>query len=323
MGAHFCFCVKNAEGPSAHRHRHFPLWKGPLLCLRPRAAAQYRPPQPPAEKFPFRRAFAFPRTVRRHFFAPARDVKAAASPRPPNFHGPIGKTAGQVYQTTISDSGISFAGITPESPVTVGNITDGSGCGTASIAEACRRVRAPIKLTEYGAHAIGSSKKVWGSFAGEPGSKTVSPRGKDVHSQYGLQQPSSHSSGFPRCGHRHAALCPGLLRPVCGSCSGGLRFCFRAGRRKSRRDLRETGGKECSFFPPAAFRTRLPGRRLHRLPAFLRRLGRRLLQGKNLLCIGVVQILQRIILVLQNFGAAVGEGLLQLHLVCHFLLLGR
>ena len=214
MGAHFCFCVKNAEGPSAHRRRHFPLWKGPLLCLRPRAAAQYRPPQPPAEKFPFRRAFAFPRTVRRHFFAPARDVKAAASPRPPNFHGPIGKTAGQVYQTTISDSGISFAGITPESPGTVGNITDGSGCGTASIAEACRRVRAPIKLTEYGAHAIGSSKKVWGSFAGEPGSKTVSPRGKDVHSQYGLQQPSSHSSGFPRCGHRHAALCPGLLRPV-------------------------------------------------------------------------------------------------------------
>ena len=165
------------------------------------------------------------------FFAPTRDVKAAASPRPPNFHGPIGKTAGQVYQTTISDSGISFAGITPESSGTVGNITDGSGCGTASIAEACRRVRAPIKLTEYGAHAIGSSKKVLGSFAGEPGSKTVLPRGKDVHSQYGLQQPSSHSSGFPRCGHRHAALCPGLLRPVCGSCSGGLRFCFRAGRR--------------------------------------------------------------------------------------------
>ena len=181
MGVHFCFCVKNAEGPSAHRRRHFPLWKGPLLCLRPRAATQYRPPQPPAEKFPFRRAFAFPRTVRRHFFAPARDVKAAASPRPPNFHGPIGKTAGQVYQTTISDSGISFAGITPESPGTVGNITDGSGCGTASVAEACRRVRAPIKLTEYGAHAIGSSKKVWGSFAGEPGSKTVLPRGKDVH----------------------------------------------------------------------------------------------------------------------------------------------
>ena len=231
MGAHFCFCVKNAEGPSAHRRRHFPLWKGPLLCLRPRAAAQYRPPQPPAEKFPFRRAFAFPRTVRRHFFAPTRDVKAAASPRPPNFHGPIGKTPGQGDQPPISDSGISFAGITPESPGTVGNITDGSGCGTASIAEACRRVRAPIKLTEYGAHAIGSSKKVWGSFAGEPGSKTVLPRGKDVHSQYGLQQPSSHSSGFPRCGHRHAALCPGLLRPVCGSCSGGLRFCFRAGRR--------------------------------------------------------------------------------------------
>ena len=103
MGAHFCFCVKNAEEPSAHRHRHFPLWKGPLLCLRPRAAAQYRPPQPPAEKFPFRRAFAFPRTVRRHFFAPTRDVKAAASPRPPNFHGPIGKTAGQVYQTDVPD----------------------------------------------------------------------------------------------------------------------------------------------------------------------------------------------------------------------------
>ena len=102
-----------------------------------------------------------------------------------------------------------------------------------------------------------------------------------------------------------------------------LRLCFRAGRRKSRRDLRETGGKEGSFFPPAAFRTRLPGRRLHRLPAFLRRLGRRLLQGKNLLCIGIVQILQRIILVLQDFGAAVGKGLLQLHLVCHFLLLGR
>ena len=101
----------------------------------------------------------------------------------------LAELAGQVYQTTISDSGISFAGITPESPGTVGNITDGSGCGTASIAEACRRVRAPIKLTEYGAHAIGSSKKVWGSFAGEPGSKTVLPRGKDVHSQYGLQQP--------------------------------------------------------------------------------------------------------------------------------------
>ena len=70
------------------------------------ASARGQPPStgpPPAEKFPFRRAFAFPRTVRRHFFAPTRDVKAAASPRPPNFHGPIGKTAGQVYQTDVPD----------------------------------------------------------------------------------------------------------------------------------------------------------------------------------------------------------------------------
>lgn len=226
----------------------FPALERPA-ALPPPAGSRPVPAAPTAgREIPVPQGLRFSAYRPAAFFAPARDVKAAASPRPPNFHGPIGKTAGQVYQTTISDSGISFAGITPESPGTVGNITDGSGCGTASIAEACRRVRAPIKLTEYGAHAIGSSKKVWGSFAGEPGSKTVSPRGKDVHSQYGLQQPSSHSSGFPRCGHRHAALCPGLLRPVCGSCSGGLRFCFRAGRRKSRRDLRETGGKECSFF---------------------------------------------------------------------------
>lgn len=112
------------------------------------------------------------------FFAPARDVKAAASPRPPNFHGPIGKTAGQAYQTTISDSGISFAGITPESPGTVGNITDGSGCGTASIAEACRRVRAPIKLTEYGAHAIGSSKRYGAALQGSPEARPCCRAGK-------------------------------------------------------------------------------------------------------------------------------------------------
>ena len=91
-----------------------------------------------------------------------------------------------------------------------------------------------------------------------------------------------------KCGRDRPRTGAGISR-FGTACCFRLRLCFRAGRRKSRRDLRETGGKEGSFFPPAAFRTRLPGRRLHRLPAFLRRLGRRLLQGKNLLCIGVVR----------------------------------
>ena len=174
--------------------------------------------------------------------------------------------------------------------------------------------RAPIKLTEYGAHAIGSSKRYGAALQGSP-SKTVSPRGKDVHSNtvYNSRRAIAAASAVRAQARRTV---PGLLRPVCGSAAAGSAFLFQGRLPQIPAGSRETGGKEGSFFR----------RRLSDTPSWppfasatsVWRLGRRLLQGKNLLCIGVVQILQRIILVLQNFGAAVGEGLLQLHLVCHF-----
>ena len=98
----------------------FPALERPA-ALPPPAGSRPVPAAPTAgREIPVPQGLRFSAYRPAAFFAPARDVKAAASPRPPNFHGPIGKTAGQVYQTTISDSGISFAGITPESPGTVG-----------------------------------------------------------------------------------------------------------------------------------------------------------------------------------------------------------
>lgn len=97
----------------------------------------------------------------------------------------FGQAAGRIYQITIADSGIPFTIRTLENLGAVGNTTGGSGYGIASIIETCQKVHASVKLTEYGEHVTGFSKKICISFSGQFRIEIISPRWKELRPKYG------------------------------------------------------------------------------------------------------------------------------------------
>lgn len=97
----------------------------------------------------------------------------------------FGQAAGRIYQITIADSGIPFTIRTLENLGAVGNTTGGSGYGIASIIETCQKVHASFKLTEYGEHVTGFSKKICISFSGQFRIEIISPRWKELRPKYG------------------------------------------------------------------------------------------------------------------------------------------
>ena len=183
-------------------------------------------------------------------FAPARDVKAAAFPRPLNFTAPLKDLPGRCTRPRYRTAEFLFLQASR-----LKARVQSEHHGRQRMRDGVHRgmpARARTHQVDGIRRTPSDPRKRYGAALQGSGSKTVLPRGKDVHSQYGLQQPSSHSSGFrgagtgtPHC----ARSAPAGLRVA----AAGSAFCFRAGRRRPR-GISGNRRQGRLIFPPAAFR---------------------------------------------------------------------